>query len=102
LDKLCPPTHLRGKPCWIPVDIEFVYGDVRAVVNDDEDLAKKIWVLRNYGSKKKYLNEVKGFNSRLDPLQVAFLLVKLPYLVETIIRRQLHVLIWKNLAKILI
>jgi dTDP-4-amino-4,6-dideoxygalactose transaminase len=56
------------------------FGDAGAVVTDDEDLAKKIRVLRNYGSKKKYLNEVKGFNSRLDPLQAAFLRVKLAYL----------------------
>ena len=56
------------------------FGDAGAIVTDDEDLAKKIRVLRNYGSKKKYVNEVKGFNSRLDPLQAAFLRVKLPYL----------------------
>jgi dTDP-4-amino-4,6-dideoxygalactose transaminase len=37
-------------------------------------------VLRNYGSREKYVHEVKGFNSRLDPLQAAFLRVKLKYL----------------------
>jgi len=37
-------------------------------------------MLRNYGSKKKYYNEYKGFNSRLDELQAAFLRVKLRYL----------------------
>jgi dTDP-4-amino-4,6-dideoxygalactose transaminase len=52
-------------------------GDGGAVVTNDEGLADKIRVLRNYGSRVKYQNEVKGFNSRLDELQAAFLRVKL-------------------------
>ena len=55
-------------------------GDAGAVVTDSENLAEKIGVLRNYGSKKKYYNQVVGFNSRLDELQAAFLLIKLKYL----------------------
>ena len=55
-------------------------GDAGAVVTDSEGLAEKIFILRNYGSKKKYYNEVVGFNSRLDELQAAFLLVKLKHL----------------------
>jgi len=45
-------------------------------------------VLRNYGSRVKYENEVKGFNSRLDELQAAFLRVKLRYLDEWNDRRR--------------
>ena len=45
-------------------------------------------VLRNYGSTVKYYNDVKGYNSRLDPLQAAFLRVKLKYLDEWNERRQ--------------
>jgi dTDP-4-amino-4,6-dideoxygalactose transaminase len=45
-------------------------------------------LLRNYGSKVKYFNEVKGLNSRLDPLQAAFLRVKLGHLDEWNNRRQ--------------
>lgn len=55
-------------------------GDAGAVTTDIEDLARKLKVLRNYGSEKKYYNEVKGVNSRLDELQAAVLRVKLKYL----------------------
>lgn len=56
------------------------FGDAGAVTTDDEQVADKIRVMRNYGSRKKYFNEVRGRNSRLDPLQAAFLRVKLKYL----------------------
>jgi len=55
-------------------------GDAGAVTTNDASLAEKIRTLRNYGSKVKYYNLEKGFNSRLDELQAAFLRVKLPYL----------------------
>lgn len=57
-------------------------GDAGAVTTDDPDLAKKIMSLRNYGSEKKYFNDLVGYNSRLDELQAAFLLVKLKHLSE--------------------
>lgn len=55
-------------------------GDAGAVTTNDESLAKKISVLRNYGSEVKYYNEVVGVNSRLDELQAALMLVKLKYM----------------------
>lgn len=55
-------------------------GDGGAIVTNDGELADRVRVMRNYGSRKKYYNEVKGFNSRLDSLQAAFLRVKLPVL----------------------
>lgn len=53
------------------------FGDAGAVVTSDSELFNKIKALRNYGSNIKYHNEVKGYNSRLDELQAAFLRVKL-------------------------
>jgi dTDP-4-amino-4,6-dideoxygalactose transaminase len=53
------------------------FGDAGAVVTDNDQLADNVRVLRNYGSRKRYYNETKGHNSRLDPLQSAFLRVKL-------------------------
>jgi dTDP-4-amino-4,6-dideoxygalactose transaminase len=58
------------------------FGDAGAITTNDDELADSVKVLRNYGSRVKYYNEVKGYNSRLDPLQAAFLRVKLKYLDE--------------------
>ena len=62
-------------------------GDGGAVVTNDDDVAARVRVLRNYGSQIKYHNEVKGYNSRLDELQAAFLRVKLACLDEWNARR---------------
>jgi len=58
------------------------YGDAGAVTTNDDELAERIRLLRNYGSKTKYYNEEKGINSRLDELQAALLRVRLRYLDE--------------------
>jgi dTDP-4-amino-4,6-dideoxygalactose transaminase len=55
-------------------------GDAGAIVTENEELASVLFSLRNYGSSKKYHNEMPGVNSRLDEIQAAFLNVKLPYL----------------------
>lgn len=64
------------------------FGDGGAVTTDDPRIAERIRVLRNYGSRVKYVNEVKGVNSRIDPLQAAVLRVKLKYLDEWNDRRR--------------
>ncbi len=58
------------------------FGDGGAVTTGDEALAARLRRLRNYGSDRKYQHEVLGLNSRLDPLQAAFLSVKLKHLDE--------------------
>ena len=55
-------------------------GDSGAVTTNDDELAKVIRALANYGSNKKYVNDYQGLNSRLDEIQAAFLNVKLKYL----------------------
>ena len=62
-------------------------GDGGAVTTNDSELAGRLRVLRNYGSRVKYVNEVQGYNSRLDPLQAAMLRVKLRRLDEWNARR---------------
>ena len=63
-------------------------GDAGALTTNDADLAHKVRVLRNYGSQQKYYNEVVGYNSRLDELQAAVLVVKLARLPEWTRQRQ--------------
>lgn len=57
-------------------------GDAGAITTNNAEIWRKIKMLRNYGSEKKYFNEVIGFNMRLDELQAAFLRVKLKKLDE--------------------
>ncbi|MBA3985949.1 MAG: DegT/DnrJ/EryC1/StrS family aminotransferase [Flavobacteriales bacterium] len=52
-------------------------GDGGAVTTNDSKLAEVVRKLRNYGSSSKYINELSGFNSRLDEIQAAFLHCKL-------------------------
>ncbi len=58
------------------------FGDAGAVVTNSDDIAEKIFFLRNYGEKEKYFFGVKGFNTRLDEIQAAILRVKLSHLDE--------------------
>ncbi|MGV0908805.1 DegT/DnrJ/EryC1/StrS family aminotransferase [Martelella sp. FOR1707] len=63
-------------------------GDGGAITTNRPELAEKIRMLRNYGSSQKYVNEIPGVNSRLDPIQAAVLRVKLAHLEEWTKRRQ--------------
>lgn len=58
------------------------FGDAGCIVTDNEELANKIRMFRNYGSKIKYYNELEGVNSRLDEMQAALLRVKLSHMDE--------------------
>lgn len=62
-------------------------GDAGAITTNNAELAGRIRSLGNYGSKEKYVHEVRGFNSRLDPVHAAVLATKLKYLDEWNARR---------------
>ncbi|KHN59330.1 DegT/DnrJ/EryC1/StrS family aminotransferase [Aeromonas hydrophila] len=63
-------------------------GDAGAVTTNNDELAKTLKALRNYGSHKKYENLYQGVNSRLDEIQAAMLRIKLPYLDRETLQRQ--------------
>jgi len=58
------------------------FGDGGALVTNQYDINMKARIYRNYGSEKKYYNQMIGLNSRLDELQAGFLRIKLKYLEE--------------------
>ena len=57
-------------------------GDAGALLTDDENVAQKLRALRNYGSAKKYVNDICGENTRLDEVQAAVLKVSMAHLQE--------------------
>lgn len=73
-------------------------GDGGAVATNDDKLAEVVRAIANYGNSKKYVNEYKGLNSRLDEIQAAFLDVKLKYLdAENQRRRQIAAYYCENI-----
>lgn len=67
---------------FYPVKNLGAMGDGGAVVTNDSELADRVRILSNYGSRVKYQNEIRGLNSRLDTLQAVFLRAKLKVLDE--------------------
>ncbi|HVE66374.1 MAG TPA: DegT/DnrJ/EryC1/StrS family aminotransferase, partial [Thermoanaerobaculia bacterium] len=64
------------------------YGDAGAVATDDEDIAARVERLRQYGWSRRDVSETEGRNSRMDEIQAAILLAKLPFLDEDVVRRR--------------
>lgn len=64
------------------------FGDAGMVVTNDDNIAERARMLRNYGQKGRYNHVIKGLNSRMDELQAAILNAKLPFLDQWIKRRQ--------------
>ena len=76
-------------------------GDGGALVTNDDQLAEKIKLLREYGWEERYISSKEGWNSRLDELQAAILHVKLKHLDEDNARRNKHAIIYFDLLKFL-
>lgn len=64
------------------------FGDAGAIVTRNNEIYEKVKMLRNYGSKIKYQNEIEGVNSRLDEIQAALLSVKLSHYDELRVERE--------------
>jgi dTDP-4-amino-4,6-dideoxygalactose transaminase len=64
------------------------FGDGGAITTNSETLASQLRILHNYGSTRKYIHTEQGYNSRLDPLQAAFLSVKINYLDDWLRQRR--------------
>jgi dTDP-3-amino-3,4,6-trideoxy-alpha-D-glucose transaminase len=90
-------AHWNGKPTgalgdaaafsFYPAKNLGAFGDAGAIVSNDPVLIERVRRLRNYGASAKYDHDFIGFNSRLDPLQAAFLRVRLRALPEWNARR---------------
>jgi dTDP-4-amino-4,6-dideoxygalactose transaminase len=78
------------------------YGDGGMVVTNDEEIAIRLKMLRNYGEERRYHNPIKGFNSRLDEIQAAILRVKLKYLSKWNERRRKIAESYNNLLRTVI
>ena len=81
LSKLATTSFFPAKPLGC-------YGDGGAIFTSDDELAQKIKILLNHGSKERYFHSAIGINGRLDAIQAGVLNVKLKYFEGEITRRQ--------------
>ncbi|MGA3293439.1 MAG: DegT/DnrJ/EryC1/StrS family aminotransferase [Candidatus Acidiferrales bacterium] len=63
-------------------------GEAGAATTNDEEIARKMRMLRDHGQSKKYYHDIEGYNGRLDAIQAGFLSVKLRHLAEWNHKRQ--------------
>lgn len=80
--RLCGSFGTIGCFSFYPTKPLGAFGDGGALVTNDDELARRLRMLRNYGSGQKYVNELRGTNSRLDEMQAAVLRVGLRHLDE--------------------
>jgi len=90
---------LAGATSFYPGKNLGAYGDAGAVLTSDEELARQVRQLRNYGSEVKYHHPSQGFNSRLDSLQAVVLSAKLRHLADWNEQRREAALRYDNLLE---
>lgn len=88
----CHGAIYQGKKCgtfgdvacfsFYPMKPIGAFGDAGAVTTNCDEVAERVMMLRNYGSKVKYKHELLGINSRLDELQAAILGVSLKHVED--------------------
>jgi dTDP-4-amino-4,6-dideoxygalactose transaminase len=96
LGQRCGGFGLAGCFSFYPGKNLGAYGDGGAVATNDDDFAKKVNSLRNYGQKQKYVHVEKGTNSRLDTVQAAILNVKLQHLDDWNAARRAHAAMYSD------
>jgi dTDP-4-amino-4,6-dideoxygalactose transaminase len=82
---------------FYPTKVLGAYGDGGAITTNDEGLYDRVKVLRYMGQRKKYLNEIIGYQQRLDELQAAILRVKLRHLEEWLEERRRRAALYTEL-----
>lgn len=73
---------------FYPTKVLGAYGDGGMVVTDDDEIARQVRLMRMYGMDGRYYSDRHGYNSRLDEVQAAILLVKMGFIDADIARRQ--------------
>ena len=96
LGQRCGTFGLAGCFSFYPGKNLGAYGDGGAVATNDDDFAKRVNSLRNYGQKQKYVHVEKGTNSRLDTVQAAILNVKLRHLDDWNAARRAHAAMYSD------
>lgn len=96
LGQRCGTFGLAGCFSFYPGKNLGAYGDGGAIATNDDDFARKLNSLRNYGQKQKYVHVEKGTNSRLDTVQAAILNVKLRHLDDWNAARRAHAAMYSD------
>jgi Predicted pyridoxal phosphate-dependent enzyme apparently involved in regulation of cell wall biogenesis len=81
---------------FYPAKILGAYGDAGIVLTNNDEIAERLRMLRNYGQRRKYYHDLIGYNSRLDEIQAAILNVKLKYLDEFVSKRRKIAQVYKE------
>jgi dTDP-4-amino-4,6-dideoxygalactose transaminase len=75
-------TGIAGSFSFYPGKNLGAYGDAGCIITNDDSLAEKCKMYANHGALKKHQHQIEGINSRMDGLQAAILLAKLPYIIN--------------------
>jgi dTDP-4-amino-4,6-dideoxygalactose transaminase len=77
------------------------YGDAGCIITDNDELAKKCMMYARHGALKKHRHEIEGINSRLDGLQAAILLAKLPHIINWTEKRIANAALYNSLLSLI-